>query len=58
MSKKATSIVVVPVKLVDGAIILGCVCGAAVKYPGHPPTRNYTECERCGRVYVERRTDS
>lgn len=35
----------------DGfVIVLECVCGEAVGYPGHPDDREESTCE-CGRTY-------
>ncbi len=38
-------------KLWDGVIVLECVCGGAVDYPGHPDERETVMCESCHMVY-------
>jgi hypothetical protein len=32
-------------------IVLECVCGSAVPYPGHPDEIDRSECAKCGRLY-------
>lgn len=39
-------------KLWDRVIVLECLCGHAVDYPGHPDEHETAECESCGRKYT------
>jgi hypothetical protein len=32
-------------------IVLGCDCGTAVDYPGHPDERTEVRCDGCGKVW-------
>lgn len=43
-------------KLWDGVVVLECVCGLAVDYPGHPDEVETSTCASCGTTYglVER----
>ena len=54
MSDGAKVITLPRTKLVEGSILFECACGAGLKYPGHPPDRKQTDCDRCGRSYVVR----
>lgn len=33
-------------------IVLECVCGTAVEYPGHPDERTSFTCEACGKIWT------
>lgn len=46
-----------PTKLWDNhghgnVIVLECICGYAVPYPGHPDNQPETTCSACGTRYV------